>query len=214
MAEDAPIMQGVGGVNIMARTPGLPALVVLCASCLLAHKFGNAVESGGRRYWSRSGRPVMYGGVVSFTLALVFWGWAMGKVIVDGTADMGVVTFALVMVASVYSCTLALPESELPHIRRAAYAMGTACATVVANYAVVMVGASELTTIFRVYLVAGALVWSALAYVNARALLHHETCVERNLDVATFEDENPDEYLPRDVYPGIRRRVQEFDEED
>ena len=119
-------------------------------------------------------------------------------------------TFALVMIASLYSGTLALPESELTQIRFAAFAVGVTSALVVGNYAVAAAGASELTTILRVYLVGGALVWTLLGVLSVRALLRHESHVERNLDVTAFEGENPEEYLPRDVYPGMRRRLQEY----
>eukprot|EP00966_Prymnesium_polylepis_P085753 1985360-Prymnesium_polylepis.1 len=193
-------------MNIVSRTPGLAGVIVLSAATIMAFQFSRTLGSRGRELWTRSGRPVLVRSVAAAVLALIFLGWAIKKAAFDHEPDAGLITFPIAIVAGLFSSSLAMPGAELPRIHRATVGMGVACALIVAHYLVVLFGVPNLAPVYCVYLLQGAITWAALGYVNVMALMKHESSVTYFLEVAAFEDADPDEYNMEPVFAGMNRR--------
>lgn len=156
------------GVPLLARVlpAGLPAVVVLALTTGLGVGVGRMVAPS-RTYWARV--IVFATGVV----ACAFWAWAAIKIVSDGDQDLGVVSFALVIVASAaaFRETADLGKAASPaRVAALQRAVTLASGIVAANYAFVIVLVPGLPTFFVVYLVVGLLYWACAVAATWQAL--------------------------------------------
>ena len=107
-------------------------------------------------------------------VALVFWSWALYKVIARGDEDLGVISFALVMAAAAYSrCALkayAAKDTKLTRAWNSMFMLTAACAVCAMNYGYVLYVAPALTPRFQLYLAAGTGWWGFASVWTGSAL--------------------------------------------
>ena len=110
-------------------------------------------------------------------VALIFWGWALYKVIARGDEDLGVYSFALVLAAAAYSRyamkAYAAKDTKLTRAWNSMFMLTTACAVCAANYGYVLYVAPALTPRFQLYLAAGAGWWGIASVWTASALFSY-----------------------------------------
>jgi len=135
--------------------PGIPALLLLAICALLGLWLG--VMATGNQINDPGRRGVMVHAIATGTVALVFWLWAVKKVLLQGDADYGALSFAAVLVSSAhgYRCAVCLAPDFLTRQR---WLLLGSTTLVVSNYALVL--GMDLPATFRVYLAVGAFAWA------------------------------------------------------
>ena len=119
------------------------------------------------------------------TIGLVFWLWAMHKVVATGDQDFGALTFLLVILAAASSGKGGSDNSHNAKIARASRALwrlGTAALVVCTNYVLVLV-LIDVPRGFQMYLALGASWWGFAALWTCTALSSYSTQLRRNSDV-------------------------------
>ena len=108
-------------------------------------------------------------------IAIVFWLWALAKVIVRGDEDLGAVSFAFVLAAAAYSRwalkAFASSESRLERAVNSSILLSGACCIVGLNYAYVLITKYEsLRPTFQLYLAVGVAWWGSAFMWTATSL--------------------------------------------
>jgi hypothetical protein len=105
---------------------------------------------------------VSFRAYVTCTTACVFWLWAAAKVVLTGDADLGCISFALLIAASVNTIRTASDHlKQAAAVMRLQQQLGGATAAVCANHLYVLIIASNLPGTFQLYLVVGVTFWAA-----------------------------------------------------
>eukprot|EP00931_Biecheleriopsis_adriatica_P119244 TRINITY_DN9448_c0_g1_i4.p1 TRINITY_DN9448_c0_g1~~TRINITY_DN9448_c0_g1_i4.p1 ORF type:complete len:159 (-),score=28.16 TRINITY_DN9448_c0_g1_i4:128-604(-) len=145
----------------MVLPQGVPALVVLAVTTVLGYGLGTYLST---KRGAGGGQAIQHAVAVA-TVAIVFWVWAVHNT-ASASFDLGVVTFALVLIAAVRNAAAVLRE-------KAVYwaPMAGSCAAVAVNYVlgfIIMVKiAAPWTMTF--YMVVGVLWWCIAAYTSPAA---------------------------------------------
>lgn len=154
--------------------PGLPALIVLIAACGLGYAIGafSVLKLGGLQHLG----PLATQSLALCCVSSIFFAWAAYKLLALHDPDLGVVSFLIAFTASYRTADLCAV-----HIRRGSQSSRSsllqqrtlhplALLVVAANYLYVLVAIDGLPSVFRAYLIIGALFWTAVA-ARIRALL-------------------------------------------
>ena len=164
---------GVVGLIVLPATIAVGCCATCCltngaTSCISIGTFGTvAVSSEWRKLavvWRHS--------VLLIVVSAVFWVWAAYKLLVHGDYDFGTVSFLISGCTACRTAGLcAAQNSPAARLRRVTGSCDTfanvwllpaACMAVATNYAVVLIALS-LPYAFQLYLVCGAIFWSAAA---------------------------------------------------
>jgi len=167
--------------RIVAMLPGGPATLVLALSTAIGFGIGKFVVSrwGGEgtakgehgeqlQIINPAAHNVQHHAIATGVVALVFWAWALQKVLVHGDPDLGVVSFAVVIAASAngYRCG---SQREPERMRWQRWFLSGATVLVTLNYLLALVFI-PLPGSFQAYLAIGALYWATSGFLGLRLL--------------------------------------------
>jgi hypothetical protein len=161
--------------------PGAPATVVLALSTtagfgvakLIISRCGGEGTARGEhgdeqlQIVNPAAHNVQLHAIATGFVALVFWLWALRKVLTDGDPDLGVVSFGAVLAAS-WSGYLCGAQRESGRMRWQRWVLLGATALVTLNY--LMALALPLPESFKAYLGIGAAYWATSGFLGSRLL--------------------------------------------
>ena len=167
--------------------PGIPATILLIivsivgviSSIKISNNHTGILDVDGLR-WFLTKSPPQVRATVTGLIALPFWIWALCRVVMSGIPDVGVISFLLVMIASVLNIKFI---NNMNHATCPAYLLLVCNIMLSLNYSLAAILIRDLSFTFYVYLVIGGVYWAFMALWNFKGYLFYVTLAkERNDD--------------------------------
>mmetsp|Transcript_14338 Transcript_14338/g.17289 ORF Transcript_14338/g.17289 Transcript_14338/m.17289 type:complete len:178 (+) Transcript_14338:80-613(+) len=141
--------------------PGILALIVL-AVVTVGGLFYSLFQGTCRRFsivWVARDSPLRFRIQCTASVAVIFWLWAIRNFITKGDPDLGMISFATVLIAS--GCTVRALRSSSISSNYYKYGMAVSTTLVTANY---MLGffIPSIPTTLQVYFGVGASYWAVI----------------------------------------------------
>mmetsp|Transcript_21023 Transcript_21023/g.29678 ORF Transcript_21023/g.29678 Transcript_21023/m.29678 type:complete len:179 (+) Transcript_21023:142-678(+) len=140
--------------------PGILAIIVLALATIGGPFYSAFDERGSRRrydiVWIVRDSPVLFRVRCTANVAAIFWLWAAWNVVTKKVPDLGIISFATVLVACGFTMK-GLPSSITPKYK---YGMVVSTTLVTANYLFGLLCIPSLPITLRVYLGIGAFYWA------------------------------------------------------
>ena len=140
----------------MSLPKGIPALLLLIAMNVMVVSIGSAVYKKGLK-WYLLQSSASIRAATTFAIATPFWIWAVIKVVSDGVADYGAISFLLVMI----SCFTVHCQSSSKEQRCPCILLFISNLLVLINYLLPFFIIS-----FHIYLYVGSVYWAILCWWN------------------------------------------------